>query len=221
MSRRPPRSTRTDTLFPYTTLFLSLEQLERHFLRQAALVQLQFGTRHDHRPAGIVDAFAEQVLTEATLLALQHVGERLQRTLVGAGDDATAAAVVKQRVHRLLQHTLFIADDDVRRTQFHQSLQAIVTVDDAAIKIVEVRRRETAAVQWNQRTQFGRNDRNDVEDHPFRAVARVNEALDDLQPLDDLLWRQLGRGFSQILQQNFALALKVEVDQHQIGRAHV
>src|SRR3546814_6774485 len=90
MSRRPPRSTRTDTLFPYTTLFLSLEQLERHFLRQAALVQLQFGTRHDHRPAGIVDAFAKQVLTEATLLALQHVGERLQRTLVGAGDDATA-----------------------------------------------------------------------------------------------------------------------------------
>src|SRR3546814_17007325 len=27
MIRRPPRSTRTDTLFPYTTLFRSLEQL--------------------------------------------------------------------------------------------------------------------------------------------------------------------------------------------------
>src|SRR3546814_15045697 len=26
MTRRPPRSTRTDTLFPYTTLFRSLEQ---------------------------------------------------------------------------------------------------------------------------------------------------------------------------------------------------
>src|SRR3546814_21042407 len=29
MIRRPPRSTRTDTLFPYTTLFRSLRMLER------------------------------------------------------------------------------------------------------------------------------------------------------------------------------------------------
>src|SRR3546814_1598836 len=29
MIRRPPRSTRTDTLFPYTTLFRSLEQSQR------------------------------------------------------------------------------------------------------------------------------------------------------------------------------------------------
>src|SRR3546814_2191462 len=30
MIRRPPRSTRTDTLFPYTTLFRSLHRHERH-----------------------------------------------------------------------------------------------------------------------------------------------------------------------------------------------
>src|SRR3546814_12331088 len=30
MIRRPPRSTRTDTLFPYTTLFRSVEAEERH-----------------------------------------------------------------------------------------------------------------------------------------------------------------------------------------------
>src|SRR3546814_12349741 len=29
MIRRPPRSTRTDTLFPYTTLFRSVEELRR------------------------------------------------------------------------------------------------------------------------------------------------------------------------------------------------
>src|SRR3546814_11542701 len=29
MIRRPPRSTRTDTLFPYTTLFRSVRELER------------------------------------------------------------------------------------------------------------------------------------------------------------------------------------------------
>src|SRR3546814_7944863 len=30
MIRRPPRSTRTDTLFPYTTLFRSRREIERH-----------------------------------------------------------------------------------------------------------------------------------------------------------------------------------------------
>src|SRR3546814_20234885 len=38
MLRRPPRSTRTDTLFPYTTLFRSVETLEGSdgLLRQRA-----------------------------------------------------------------------------------------------------------------------------------------------------------------------------------------
>src|SRR3546814_20034699 len=35
MIRRPPRSTRTDTLFPYTTLFRSSD---RHLLRAEALI---------------------------------------------------------------------------------------------------------------------------------------------------------------------------------------
>ena len=91
-----------------------LEQLERHLLGQAALVQLQLRTDGDDRTAGIVDALAEQVLAEPALLALEHVGERLQRTLVGAGDGAAAAAVVEQRVDGFLQHALFVADDDVR-----------------------------------------------------------------------------------------------------------
>src|SRR3546814_2524209 len=34
MIRRPPRSTRTDTLFPYTTLFRSAEQIDRDDLRE-------------------------------------------------------------------------------------------------------------------------------------------------------------------------------------------
>ena len=66
---------------------------------------------------GVVDALAEQVLAETAPLALQHVGQRLQRALVGAGDDAAAAAVVEQRVDRLLQHALLVADDDVRALQ--------------------------------------------------------------------------------------------------------
>ena len=160
-----------------------LEQLERHLLRQAALVQLQLRTGHDDRAAGIVDALAEQVLAEAALLALQHVRQRLQRTLVGAGDDAAAAAVVEQCVDGLLQHALLVADDDAGRTQLDQPLQAVVAVDDAAIEVVQVGRREAAAVERHQRTQVRRDHRDDLHDHPFRTVAGFHEVLDHLEAL--------------------------------------
>src|SRR3546814_9489461 len=43
MIRRPPRSTRTDTLFPYTTLFRSARVLEKRgvYLVMSALVRLR------------------------------------------------------------------------------------------------------------------------------------------------------------------------------------
>src|SRR3546814_3964580 len=52
MIRRPPRSTRTDTLFPYTTLFRSLRFTD-HFghgigpPRYGPLAPPMFGTTHD------------------------------------------------------------------------------------------------------------------------------------------------------------------------------
>ena len=115
-----------------------LEQFQSHLLRQTALMQLQFWTNGDHRAARIIDALAEQVLTETTLLTLQHVSQGLQRTLVRAGDDATATAVVEQSVDGFLQHALFVAHDDIWRTQFNQALQPVVAVDHAAIEVVQV-----------------------------------------------------------------------------------
>jgi len=115
-----------------------LEQLERHFLRQAALVQLECRTDHNHGTAGVVDAFAEQVLAETALLALDHVGQRLQLALVGTGDRLAAPAVVEQRIHRFLQHALFVAHDDVGRVQVEQALETVIAVDDAAIQVVQV-----------------------------------------------------------------------------------
>src|SRR3546814_12088320 len=59
MIRRPPRSTRTDTLFPYTTLFRSLERVDFLAFADHAAVQYalkgrqeQLARRHpnlDHR----------------------------------------------------------------------------------------------------------------------------------------------------------------------------
>ena len=160
-----------------------LEQLERHLLRQAALMQLQFGADDDDRAAGIVHALAEQVLAEAALLALERVGERLERAVVGAAQNAAAAAVIEQRVHGFLQHALFVAHDDVRRVQLHQLLQAVVAVDDAAIEIVQIGCGEAAAVQRHQRAQLRRQDRKNVQDHPLGLVAALAERFEHLQAL--------------------------------------
>src|SRR5258707_7125642 len=71
-----------------------LEKLKRHLLWQTALIELEFRANHDYRPAGVVHALPEQVLAEAPLLALERVGQRLERTIVGAAQNAAAAAVV-------------------------------------------------------------------------------------------------------------------------------
>src|SRR3546814_13889398 len=78
MIRRPPRSTRTDTLFPYTTLFRSLRQ--RAFKAKAARLQEAVET-HDakadrafaagaifgagHLRRGAVDIILQHIVEEA------------------------------------------------------------------------------------------------------------------------------------------------------------
>ena len=181
-------------------------------------MQLQLRADHDDRAAGIVDALAEQVLAEAALLALQHVGERLQRALVGAGDDAAAAAVVEQRVDGLLQHPLLVADDDVRRAQLDQPLQAVVAVDDAAVEVVQVGRGEAAAVERHERTQVRRDHRHDGHDHPLRLVAGLDEGLDQLQALGELLRLQLRLRLGDLLAEAHDLLLEIERHQHLADR---
>ena len=66
-----------------------LEELQRHGLGQTALVQQQLGVGNDYRTAGVVDTLAQQVLTETTLLALEGLGERLERATATAGDRAS------------------------------------------------------------------------------------------------------------------------------------
>ena len=89
-------------------------------------------------------------------------------------------AVVEQRVDSFLQHTLFVADDDFRRLELQQRAKTVVAVDDAAVKIVQVRRRETSTFERNQRTQVRRNHRQHRKNHPFRTALRQRETLQEL-----------------------------------------
>ena len=188
-----------------------LEQLQGHVLRQAALMQTQFRTDDDDRPARIIDPLAEQILAKPPALALQHVGQRLERTLARAGQRMAAAAVVEQRVHRLLQHPLFVAHDDVRRAQLHEPFQPVVAVDDATVQVVQVGCGEAAPVERHERAQVGRDDRNDLQDHLLGAVARLPEGVDDLQPLGDFLALGLAPRLDHFDPQVAGQLLQVEV----------
>ena len=185
-----------------------LEQFQRHELGQATLVQLERGAHGNHGTTGIVNALAQQVLAEATALALDHVGQRLERTLVGAGHRLAAAAVVEQAVHRLLQHALLVARNDFRRLQFEQTAQAAVAVDDAAVEIVQIRGRETAAIQRNERAQVGRQHRQHFHDHPLGLDAGFLERLEHFEALGVFL--NLGFGTGQIAAQAFNFRIDVQ-----------
>src|SRR3546814_1716589 len=58
MIRRPPRSTRTDTLFPYTTLFRSLEGL-RCVVQRARTLTEDIRRQPHTQPVRFVDRFIE------------------------------------------------------------------------------------------------------------------------------------------------------------------
>src|SRR3546814_20815718 len=96
MIRRPPRSTRTDTLFPYTTLFRShvlrgRERLEHRPLR-GELVEHPLAARNDL--AELPHAVAAQVLDRGR----KFVDQQLQPQLRGLVLDDEQHLVVVRRV---------------------------------------------------------------------------------------------------------------------------
>src|SRR3546814_18613551 len=98
MIRRPPRSTRTDTLFPYTTLFRSLGgRLQRGTDAREHLVE---GCEVAHLLGAdalgdLLDHAEHRALTDRAVLALEHV-------------------VVGQTLDRRLEHRDLVGDERVR-----------------------------------------------------------------------------------------------------------
>src|SRR3546814_11752729 len=103
MIRRPPRSTRTDTRFPYTTLFRSAVLLHHaHRLADAvalALVRLC-------RPAGRLDAAFQVVALEGVRPGLDRLFGRLPRGLGGQDRLDLAAHLLQQLGERLAIRTM-------------------------------------------------------------------------------------------------------------------
>src|SRR3546814_3939706 len=97
MIRRPPRSTRTDTLFPYTTLFRSLGD---HVQRVASLdlvlglLLLALAVGGDHGAGALAGVLHDQGLANLELVAAQLVPalQVFGLNLVGPGDLAQGIA---------------------------------------------------------------------------------------------------------------------------------
>src|SRR3546814_1172264 len=93
MIRRPPRSTRTDTLFPYTTLFpiyimgdVGQEQSDAAALADAAPLQPARDAPHGVRDLAIAETPPHEVEHRRFALSRdarrQHVGKRERRTFL-------------------------------------------------------------------------------------------------------------------------------------------
>src|SRR3546814_18940194 len=89
MIRRPPRSTRTDTLFPYTTLFRS-DQVEADPLRRGV------DERHGHQ---------DQQDDEAGLIPVLHIHALGQLHADAAGADDAEDGVVAGVATEPLEHS--------------------------------------------------------------------------------------------------------------------
>src|SRR3546814_5440494 len=116
MIRRPPRYTRTDTLFPYTTLFRSgqeqgaaVEWLRQHGLDSAARVgeRLEVDAGWENAVEGALGQLIEGVLVdspEALVEALGDLGEgRLALVSSAAGDADFAATSLAAKVQGPLE----------------------------------------------------------------------------------------------------------------------
>src|SRR3546814_1655090 len=84
MIRRPPRSTRTDTLFPYTTLFRSAGAAQDRVLARAGEARTDPRVLHRHADEGLLQrpAVGAEVLGLAAALeaeAAVHVAVRGER----------------------------------------------------------------------------------------------------------------------------------------------
>ena len=165
--------------------YKGLEKLKSHFLGKTALIDLQFGADNDNGTAGIVNTLTEKVLTETSLLTLEHIGKRLKGTVVGAGHGSAAATVIDQSVNGFLKHSLLVSYDDVGRTELKQLLKAVITVDNTSVKVVQIGGGESAAVELHHGTDIGGDHGNNIQHHPFRAVAGDTESIHYLKSFEN------------------------------------
>src|SRR3546814_2441897 len=120
MIQRPPRSTRTDTLFPYTTLFRSLGDFEDATSKHVGIIR--YLIRLVMERTGLVDQYLREIRLRPDPLGHQLEGpDVLPFGLVGGQDMPLP---ILNRVERLI---VSIETDFERRSEEHTSeLQSLM-----------------------------------------------------------------------------------------------
>src|SRR3546814_3651747 len=80
MMRRPPRSTRTDALFPDTTLFRSVGDLAIEDLADRVLIEAQAARTVSARETQVEAVFGDRIVRVANLLVDRIEGDRHRRS---------------------------------------------------------------------------------------------------------------------------------------------
>ena len=71
----------------------------------------------------------------------------VERSIAATEHGSLATVIVKERVNRLLKHSLFVANDHFRRVQVDKLAKPIVPINDSTIKVVQVTRRKVAGIK--------------------------------------------------------------------------
>src|SRR3546814_19169522 len=102
MIRRPPRSTRTDTLFPYTTLFRSIIG---DLIAEAAILQplLDIAGDHDDRDIGLRRMLADVMRQFQTIHVgqPQRGGDQIDSALLQCGARLRTGAAARSEERRV------------------------------------------------------------------------------------------------------------------------
>ena len=127
-------------------------------------------------------------MTEATLLTLENIGEGFEFLARGTGVAGAIRADIAgdEDIDGLLEHAFLILQDDIGCAEFHKLPETVVSVDDAAVEIIEITGRVASTVELDHGAQIGRQYLEDVEHEMLGSLTRLEEARRELELLEDL-----------------------------------
>src|SRR3546814_2122774 len=104
MIRRPPRSTRTDTLFPYTTLFRSIQHRQLAALQPIGAVRIDLVHHIDERPVAGDQQPPLAIGRKAHVLAVKRLGCGDRPSLIAGTFHVEAGlALALSAVHAIIE----------------------------------------------------------------------------------------------------------------------
>ena len=109
---------------------------------------------------------------------------------------AMNGGVVNQSVDSFLKHAHFVMANDSRSVQFNKFAQAVITVNNAAIQVVQIASCEPTTRKGDHRAKIWRNDRDNHENQVDRFNASAFHAFKHLETLHKTLLLLAFSGFS-------------------------